>query len=103
MSRLKSKIKHMAASQIDNAFSNKIIEAYTESMINEFKNSKYIEQIPQEKREEFYKFIKDRCEYYRDVEEYDFLINPIMDIINKAAKEAVSNAGDIDVENFLNQ
>ena len=34
--------------------------------------------------------------------EYDFLINPIVETINKAAKEAVSNAGDIDVENFLN-
>ena len=105
MSRLKSRIQRNAdlqVSQIDDAFAKKIVDTYTESVIDEFKKSKYIKQIPEERIEEFYDFVKDRVGTYRSINEFDFLINPIVEIINKAAKEAVSNAGDIDVENFLN-
>ena len=107
MSRLRSKIKHSAslqATQVDDSFLHAIVNVFAESKIEEFKNSNFIEKIPQEKREEFFKFIKEDCKMYQNVRsEYDFLINPIMDIINKAAKEAVSNAGDVDIDIFLQE
>ena len=105
MGRLKSRMQRNAdlqVNQIDDIFAKKIVDAYIESIVDEFKKSKYIEQIPEEKTEEFYDFVKDRVGTYRNINEFDFLINPIVETINKAAKEAVSNAGDIDVENFLN-
>ena len=88
MSRLRSKIKHSAslqATQVDDSFLHAIVNVFAESKIEEFKNSNFIEKIPQEKREEFFKFIKEDCKMYQNVRsEYDFLINPIMDIINKS-------------------
>lgn len=105
MGRLKSRMQRNAdlqVNQIDDIFAKKIVDAYIESIVDEFKKSKYIKQIPEERTEEFYDFVKDRVGTYRSINEFDFLINPIVETINKAAKEAVSNAGDIDVEDFLN-
>ena len=107
MSRLRSKIKHNAslqATQVDDSFLHAIVNVFAESKIEEFKNSNLMEKIPQDKREDFFEFIKEDCTMYQNVRsEYDFLINPIIDIINKAAKEAVSNAGDVDIDIFLQE
>ena len=81
MGRLKSRMQRNAdlqVNQIDDIFAKKIVDAYIESIVDEFKKSKYIEQIPEERTEEFYDFIKDRVGTYRSINEFDFLINPFL-------------------------
>lgn len=88
--------------QLSDEVMKSIKNIYVESCKEFMKNSPELNKVDPVDRDDCVEFIGEYCfDNYRSIDEFNFLFEPIMNIITETAKTAVENADDIMVEQYL--
>lgn len=101
MSRL---LKKSAQVSLDNNVKQLLINEYSKFYREEFEKSSLMDKIPAEHRERFLnQYLEDVVYSHAYLEDYDFLFEKVENALSEAANLSVNNAGDVFVEQFLEE
>lgn len=100
--KLKARLQKMAYNtELSDSLMKGLKDVYVEKCKEYAQQSAECQSLDSTEREDFVNnFVDEYMNGYRSITEFDFLFDPIMEIINGSAEAAIDNGIDIMIENY---